>query len=210
MRLILKIAVVSLLAPAFMWAAPPQCKQDSLTNYIALGAGGCELGGVVYANFQYLGGSTGGAPVITAGDITVTPSFIAPSTGNLTFTAPWKVGGAGVIADQSQTSNIMYSATITNGETSSDALSLALGTVGIAGTGSATVTEVTDLAPPNYLLDVYETCNPELCKTQPTASLQFSNFPTLQVVDVVNVVSTGNVTSLASFEASLNTCFPCP
>lgn len=204
MRLIVKIAALFLLAPALVWADPPQCKQDTLTNYIALGATGCELAGVVYANFRYQANSTGGASAITSNQIEVTPSIVVPSTSNFTFAAPWSVN-----AGQSQSSVITYTAANTTGTTSTEALALALGTVSIGGVGSATVTEVTDLAPPNNLLQVFESCNGELCQSQSNASLQFSNFPVLQITEVIDVVSTGNVTSLKSYETSLNTCVPC-
>lgn len=205
MRLILTIAALSFLAPVLVWADPPQCKQDTLTNYIALGATGCELAGVVYANFKYQANATGGASAITSNQIEVTPSIVVPSTSNLTFAAPW-----GVNAGQSQSSVITYTAANTTGTTSTEALDLTLGTVQITGVGWATVTEITDLAPPNYLLEVFKSCNAAgTCQSQSNASLQFSNFPVLQITEVIDVVSMGNVTSLKSYETSLNTCVSC-
>ena len=209
MRLIVKIAALFLLAPAFVWANPPQCQTGTLTQYINLATPGCELAGVVYANFKYQANATGGASAITSDQITVTPSIVVPSTGNFTFSAPWSVSGG-----QSQSSVITYTATNTNGTTSTEALDLTLGTVQITGVGWATVTEITDLAPPNYLLEVFKSCNAAgTCQTQSSASLQFSAFPVLEITEVIDVVSTGSAaegsTVLKSYETSLNTCVSC-
>lgn len=200
MRHVLKVAAVFLLAPTFVWATPPQCKQDTLTQYIALGSQGCELAGVVYANFTYQGSSTGGAPVIQSGDIEVTPSVVVPSTGNFTFAAPWAVNGG-----QSQTSKITYSAAIANGQTSSDALSLALGPVQIGAMGSATVTEKTNVG----TLQVFESCGEVACQRKGNDNLQFSNALVVLVNEEVDVVGTEGFTALKSYEASLNSCVPC-
>ena len=157
MRFVLKIAVVFLLTPMLLWAAPPQCTQGTLAQYINLGAQGCELAGVVYANFTYQGSSTGGAPVIQSSEIEVTPSIAVPSTGNFTFAASWDVNGG-----QSQTSKITYSAAIPSSQTSSDALALALGPVQIGAMGSATVTEKTNVG----MLQVFESCGEVACQRQ--------------------------------------------
>jgi hypothetical protein len=204
MRLVLKIAVVSLLASTFVWAAPPQCQPGTLDQYIALGAQGCELAGVVYADFQYQGSSTGGAPVITAKQITVTPNTVVPSTGNFTFAAPWSVGVASS-GGQSQTSTITYIGAPSS-EISSGALALALGPAQVGTVGSATVTETAiDIG----MLKVFESCNLETCQSEGNASLQFSNATVVSLSETVEVVATEGSTSLKSYETSLNTCVPC-
>lgn len=206
MSLMLKIAVLSLLTSALAWAAP-QCQPATLAQYIAgnSSTAGCQLAGAVYSNFKYQPYSTGGAPMITPDQIQVTPTILAPGTGIFTFTAPWSVN-----AGQSQRSIISYTADDTSGATSSEALGLALGTVQIGGNGWATVTEVTDVAPPNNLLQVFESCTVDACQSQPNASLQFSNFTVVQITEVVDVVSKQGTAALTSYQTSFNTCVLCP
>ena len=200
MRLILKIAAVCLLAPTFLWAAPPQCQTGHLSDYIALGAQGCELAGTVYANFTYSGSSTGGAPVIKASQITVTPTIVVPATGNFTFAASWSVNGV-----QSQTSKISYTAALPS-STNSDALTLTLGTAQIGAIGSVTVTEPTNVG----TLKVFESCGEINCQENTKDTLQFSNVQVVLFKQVeVDVVGELGVTSLDSFESSLNSCVPC-
>lgn len=199
MRLVLKVAIF-LLAPTFVWAAPPQCQQEKLSQYIALGSQGCELAGVVYANFAYQGSSTGGAPVIQSGDIEVTPSTVVPSTGNFTFAANWDVNGG-----QSQTSKITYIA-VPSSEISSGELALALGPVQIGAIGSATVTETAnDIG----MLQVFEKCGEVACQAQLNDSLQFNDATVVSVSDEVDVAATEGTTTLKSYETSLNSCVPC-
>jgi hypothetical protein len=201
MRLILKIAAVCLLAPTFLWAAPPQCQTGKLSDYIALGAQGCELAGVTYANFIYSGSSTGGAPVIQANQITVTPLTVVPATGNFTFAAPWSVNGV-----QSQTSKISYSAALPSDGTNSDALTLTLGTAQIGAIGSVTVTEPANVGQ----LKVFESCGEVNCQENTKDTLQFSGVLVVLFKQVeVDVVGELGVTSLDSFESSLNWCVPC-
>ena len=52
--------------------ATPLCVTDTLANYIALGAGGCQVGGLTVVNFGY--SYVSGDVSISDADITVTPS----------------------------------------------------------------------------------------------------------------------------------------
>lgn len=140
------------------------------------------------------------APVIQSDQIEVTPAVAVPSTGNLTFAAPWGVNGG-----QSQTSKIAYTAAIPSNQTTSDELALALGPVQIGAMGSATVTEKTNVG----TLQVFENCGEVACQRKGNDSLQFSNAQVVLANEEVDVVGTQGFTSLKSYEASLNTCLPC-
>jgi hypothetical protein len=56
------------------------CVVDTLANYVALGATGCQIGGLTVDNFNY--SPVSGDVTIAASDITVTPSF---TTGTWTL-----------------------------------------------------------------------------------------------------------------------------
>ena len=139
MRITRFLPVVLLISSRFLAAAPPSCVQDSLANYIALGAQGCTLGGAVFANFSYsTSGSGGGVP---AAQIKVAPTLGIPATPGFTFAAKWHA-----VAGQSQESVISYSA-VSSSSVQTQVLHLDLGPAQIGGIiGSVTVQESTNLS----------------------------------------------------------------
>src|SRR5690242_2850835 len=97
--ILLGFTVLACVAPA----KPLPCVSGTLSSYIALGAGGCTVGPVIFANFTYAADATGGAPQISPDEIKVTPSFTIPATGGFIFSSDW-----GVAAGQTQDSIIKY------------------------------------------------------------------------------------------------------
>lgn len=75
MRRVLLAAMVLAWMPATADAAPI-CLSDSLTNYQALGGGGCEIDGAVFTDFSSAPSFFGGDE-ISADDVTVIPMLTA-------------------------------------------------------------------------------------------------------------------------------------
>jgi hypothetical protein len=74
---ILSAAVVSL---AQLSVASPACVADSLSAYIALGAGGCMVGGNTLSDFAILPGISGATPISPV-DISLSPSGSTTNPG---------------------------------------------------------------------------------------------------------------------------------
>jgi len=81
-----------LLAASLLHAGP--CVSDTLANYILLPPAGCTVAGLSFSNFSFaVASSGGGASVIGAAAINVTPTF--GNTFGLNFTSSgWSVTGA--------------------------------------------------------------------------------------------------------------------
>lgn len=81
---------------AQLGSAAPMCTTGSFTSYVALGTGGCMIGGDTFSGFQTVGGIYG-ATAIAPGSITVTPSG---TTANpmIAFSTNASVG-AGMLAE---------------------------------------------------------------------------------------------------------------
>ena len=60
-RLLLAAALVVVL-PSFVLAAP--CTPNSVSNYISLGAGGCQIGSSTFFSFEGLPSFSGGTAVV--------------------------------------------------------------------------------------------------------------------------------------------------
>ena len=64
---------------------PPACMTQILTNYVALGRGGCVIGDKIFFNFGY--NQTGGG--IAQGAVTVTPEPVQPDGVGIDFSGNW-------------------------------------------------------------------------------------------------------------------------
>jgi hypothetical protein len=200
MRGILNIAVGCLLGCGLLSAAPPPCVNGTLASYVALGAGGCTFGRIVFANFVYSASASGGAPVIRADQIMVVPTLIVPETTRFSLSAPWSVTSA-----QSQDSVIKYTAVLPGGDTTPAEVDLVLGPAHVGGNiGSATVKESTNVGD----LSVFDSCT-ELCRAKTNDALQFQPVSVLLVTDHVSLRGGTGGASLNEFAAALNLCIPC-
>ncbi len=188
-----------LVSCGLMWAKPPQCKQGTLAHYISLGAGGCEFGNVVFANFKYSANAKGGAETIKAGQITVEPILIPTATPSFEFSAPWSAGSA-----QSQDSVIKYTATLPSADTEPAILSLVLGQAQLGTIGSVVVEESTNVGK----VQVFDRCT-DVCQIKPEDNFQFN--PVSVVLFTMHVSLTGGSdgATLNEFESQLNLCPPC-
>ena len=79
------LAVLGLLFVSRILASP--CITDTLANYEALGATGCTINGEIADSFNFTVNSTNLVSPLTAGAITVTPSFVGNSKFQLLFSA---------------------------------------------------------------------------------------------------------------------------
>jgi hypothetical protein len=165
--------------------------------YIALGPGGCTLGGNVFHSFTYTGSASGGAAKITAFQILVTPTFLAPETAQFTFSAPWSAGSG-----QTQTSVIGYTAALGPVATKQGQLNLLMGGVNVASHGRAIVHETSGVAK----LFVYDQCGGSACESKLDDSVLFSPVKVMAIRQQVNVVRA----TLSGFTASVNRCYLCP
>jgi len=207
MKSTFKIIFGCLIACGLLSATPPACITGTLTSYIALGPQGCTIGTVVYANFTYSIVS----PSIAANQITVMPTFVAPTTGRLTFSGPWNVP-----KDQMQEADISYTAALPAGSSLPSALQLILGTAQIKGViGNVTIDEQTNLPGASTggdeTLSVFDRCT-EVCQTKALDNFNF-NSTNISVLILSNHLSlsggTGGVT-LDQFTNSLTLCTVCP
>ena len=197
MRITRFFPVVLLISSRFLAAAPPSCVQDSLANYIALGAQGCTLGGAVFANFSYsTSGSGGGVP---AAQIKVAPTLGIPATPGFTFAAKWHA-----VAGQSQESVISYS-DVSSSSIQTQVLHLDLGPAQIGGIiGSVTVQESTNVGDLNVFLQCVE-----VCRSKPSDQLSFSAVSVVLVTDHVTLTGGQSGASLSSFSVAFDFCPPC-
>ena len=91
-RLVLFLALTGGLVP--LSAAPACISGGNLAGYMALGSGGCTIGELLVKDFSFgVGPSGGGATPITAGDVTVTPTFGADLLGIQFSSAGFSVTG---------------------------------------------------------------------------------------------------------------------
>jgi len=196
----LKIVPGYFLAFGMLWAAPPTCVTGTLASYIGLGAEGCTFIGNTFANFAYSASASGGAVVIKADQITVTPLFIPTATASFNFSAPWSVG-----RDQTQDSTISYTTVLPCGDGQTAELDLALGPAHIGGIiGSVRVDETTNVGK----LSVFDRCT-EVCQTKPSDSLTFNPVSVVLISDHVSLSGGLGGASLSGFSSTLNRCIPC-
>ncbi|MGP0070401.1 MAG: hypothetical protein ACLPWF_00505 [Bryobacteraceae bacterium] len=126
------------------WAGT--CVSGTLATYDMVGFS-CMLGDLTFSDFDYIPAASGGAISPDAGGVTVTPLSGGPDTG-LEFTAAWLVG-----PDQTIDSSISFDVSTTNPGGITDA---ELSVVGAsAGTGSASVAELSTSTNPNLNLFAY-------------------------------------------------------
>ena len=200
MRLTLNVAVASLFTFGLLTAAPPPCVTGTLARYIALGANGCTFGQTVFANFSYSGSAKGGAPIIRADQITVTPGLIVPATARFSFSADWNAAGG-----QTQDSIIGYTAALPCDDTATAELDLTLGPAQVRGSiGDVVVDETTNVGG----LSVFERCT-ELCQSKTGDRRHFQPVRVLLVNDHVSLTGGISGASLKEFATALNLCIPC-
>jgi hypothetical protein len=200
MRLASNVTFCCLLACELLLASSPACVSGTLASYMALGANGCTLSGIVFANFSYTASASGGATKIGSEHITVTPTFVVPETARFSFSAPWKVGN-----EQSQESVIKYTAVLPCGDMRPAELDLALGVASVGGIiGSVTVNESTNVG----ALSVFDRCT-EICQTKTNDRLQLEPVSVLLVTDHVKLSGGNGGASLNEFTSALNLCIPC-
>jgi hypothetical protein len=158
----------------------------TLASYIALGARGCTVGGVTFADFSY----TSPAADISADRVVVIPSIPSlptpkpPPAPGFTFQASW-------IARAGQTATVVLAYTATPSRWSVEAdtplpaglLTLKLGGAQIFGRfGSVAVEEATSVG----TLSVYERCR-EVCILKELDQLVYSPVQPLKVANRVTV-----------------------
>jgi hypothetical protein len=200
MRLTLNLAAGILFTVGLLTAAPPTCVTGTLASYIALGASGCTFGRTVFANFGYSGTGKGGAPIIRADQITVTPILIVPATARFSFSAAWNVASG-----QVQDSVIAYTAALPCDDTATAELDLTLGPAQVGGNiGNAIVHESTNVGD----LSVFERCT-EICQSKTSDMRQFQPVRVLLVSDHVSLTGGSGGASLKEFGAALNLCIHC-
>lgn len=196
------LAIGMALLRATATAAP--CTTGTLASYIALGTGGCTLGNLQVAGFAYQAKAGGGAPEITADQITVAPLLAPTGTFGLQFSAPWSVQ-----ADQSQASEITYRAL-------APATALPVQQVRLdgndfhAGTFARVVVDESVATPATTSsLQAYLKCT-EVCHSQTSAALTFaSGAPLLVVHDRVTLQARLGPASAGGFTDWLVVCLPC-
>jgi len=138
----LGIAFFASLAPVLLAgqarATPtPACVNDvSLSTYVALGSGGCQIGDKIFSNFSYTSSAQGGATLITEGGVTV--DTVTSGNLGLEFSAGWSVTSPGQIQD----SNIEFDVAVVGGNPSQiEDAAVAQLSSGVFGSGTVDVTE---------------------------------------------------------------------
>ena len=133
----LALAALPLLAaPA---TASPLCVSGNLSEFIALGTGGCQIEDKIFSNFAYSGTGAGGAAAIPAFGINVA-ILDTPKDPGIQFSAPWSVG-PGQILD----SLIQFVVTVSPGGQAIDDISAAMTGFGHEPNGAVTVVEATSV-----------------------------------------------------------------
>jgi hypothetical protein len=200
MRIRFVLALGFVFACASAWAVRPACVTGSLASYIRLGAEGCTVDGITFANFSYSVEASAGARTITAEEITVTPLPIIPGESKFGFSANWEVGKG-----QSLDSTIRYTAVPPCGDTAPARLEMALDHSAIGGiTGNVTVDESTNVGK----LSVFDRCA-DVCQTKPTDSFQFNPVSVVLITDQLKLNGGVRGASTAGFAAGMNICLPC-
>jgi hypothetical protein len=182
-------------------AAP--CTNGSLASYVALGPTGCTLGSLTVFNFAYNANASGGAPIVTSDQITVTPLLAPAGNVALQLTASW-----GVLTGQGQTSKITYNLL-------APGLGGQIQQVRLDGNGfvggmfsSATVSEAVNTQVLGYDLQVFLDCV-EVCRSQTSASRNILGLGILAVSDKVILQSKMGATALTGFADWFVVCTPC-
>ena len=125
-RLLLSIG---LLLAGTRFALADECPVGTLASYV--GALPCEVGSLTFSGFNY---TTGGANLLPASMITVTPTSTPGLGSGFTFSAPWRA-----LSGQDSETKITYTAT---GEIVSAVLMMQ--GFGALGSGEVRVAETTD------------------------------------------------------------------
>lgn len=202
MKIKLAIAAGLLLSLPLFASVKTPCVKGTLASYIALGAGGCSIGNVTFANFSYPTSTTNTIP---ANEIVVTPLAIVFDPG-LTFTAPWAAASG-----QSESSMIGYTVSF-NSLTplaTSGLLKLLLGTAKISNIiGSVEVDETATEGNVADMLSVYEKCT-EVCTIKSSDQLAFSPVNTLHVTDKVTITGGNGGASLSGYTVYFVSCPAC-
>ncbi len=202
MKIKLAIAVGLLLSLPLIASVTTPCVPGTLASYIALGARGCSIGNVTFANFSY---PVSTANTIPPNEILVTPVPVVFNPG-LAFSAPWQAA-----AGQIQTSTIDYTVSF-NSLTpiaASGLLKLVLGTAKISGIiGSAEVDETAIEGNMVDMLSVYEKCT-EVCTIKTSDQLAFAPAAILRVSDKVTITGGNAGASLSGFTAYFISCPLC-
>jgi hypothetical protein len=184
------------------FAAP--CTTGTLATYIAMASSGCVLGDVLVANFTYHAKADGGAALITADQITVTPLLAPTGTFGLQFSAPWSVE-----ALQQQQSSISYNsasstASVQVQQARLDGNGFQAGTLGRVVVNEALATPATTSD-----LQVFLTCT-EACRSRTSAMVTFTpGASALTISNNVTLQSKGGAASVISFTNWLVVCIPC-
>lgn len=152
-------------------------------GYIAMGPAGCTVGDFQLSGFAYTASASGGAREIATDQIGVTPVLAVPGNVGVLFKAPW-----GVLAGQSQGSNITYQVTSLSGTV--QVQQVGLGGFGFRAGMSSSVTVVEDLAAAagTYSIDVYLTCT-DSCTSQTSSDVLIPATSSLVVEDMVTLQS---------------------
>src|SRR6266508_3160727 len=115
------------------WADPVCQSSVTLSDYAALGSGGCDIGSLHFSDFTYIGSGFGGATAIPADGVAV--GLLTGNSGFL-FSAAWSVRpGQGL--------DSLISYTVAG---PIDSIGAAMAGYGAAGGGVVTVAETTDPA----------------------------------------------------------------
>jgi hypothetical protein len=131
-RILMMLAAAVILQTA-AWSAT--CVVGTVADYQALGATGCTIGDKLFNNFTFTPTATGGATLLTASSVTLTP-ITGPDIG-LQFNALWFAG-----TNQFQDTTIGFDVTVVGGGSFliKEASTLT-SPGGFTGTGAATVSE---------------------------------------------------------------------
>jgi hypothetical protein len=131
------MAILIICVASVAWAGT-KCDVATLADYIADGS--CSIGSFTFSDFNYSSSSYGGASMIPASGVTVTPDGLG-----FTFSAPWLVG-----SKQGEDSLIGYS--VDGGAI--DSVGLLFAGYSQRGTGLSIVSETS--ADPAFSLSVYD------------------------------------------------------
>lgn len=195
-KTLLWIAPILLIGSAhsFAGASPSPCIPGNLASYVDLGSDGCTIDGTLLFNFAYEARPLGAAE-IAATDITVTPGD-SPFNQALNFAADWRVQ-----PEQSQESLIKYNVkSLRRAPFQVSGLRLERGAGGEAGLfGTVYVDEFTSAGD----LSINVRCT-EVCRVQPSDSLEFTPVQSLRIVLDVKLRSEYGTFALSNFSAGVS------
>ena len=155
------------------WAGT--CVTGTLATYDVLGFS-CMLGDLTFSDFDYIPAASGGAVSPDAGGVTVTPVSGGPETG-FELTAAWLAG-----PNQTIDSSISFDVSTTNPAGITDAQLSVVGAS--AGTGTASVAELSTSTTPNLNLFAYYALG---TISVPTDSATFAPIGSLSVFKDIGV-----------------------